>query len=251
MDPKPPDKSRRATLVFDLETVPDPELYEAPTHLDEKERPIAPVYAQVPIVIGMLWLDRKLRFKGLEVLGGDQKAPNERALLQAFVGVIEQHEPRLVTYNGRTFDMPVIVLRCLRHGLSLPWYYGEGEYRDRRSQEGHLDLCDVLSEHGACRRMSLDVAARLAGLPGKGEIDGSQVESLHRAGKLEEIQRYCLSDVVQTGLLLLRFRLLQGELTPKEYQRTAADLCRALKEEPRVKQTLARCDLDRLLLGVD
>jgi hypothetical protein len=36
----------------------------------------------------------------------------------------------LVSWNGRGFDLPVIVARCLRHGLAFPWYYA-GEARRR------------------------------------------------------------------------------------------------------------------------
>ena len=49
----------------------------------------------------------------------------------------------------------MLALRSMRHGLSWPWYYRDRDYRYRYSEEGHLDLCDFLSDHGAARMTSL------------------------------------------------------------------------------------------------
>ena len=115
----------------------------------------------------------------------------------------------------------MLALRALRHGLDFSWYYrGEG-YRYRYSEEGHLDLCDVLSDHGAARMTSLDGAARLIGLPGKDGVDGSQVEGLFHAGQIEALRHYCLSDVAQTAFLFLRYRLVAGDIDRDGYRRAA------------------------------
>ena len=113
----------------------------------------------------------------------------ERALLEDFSRFVGRARPVLVTYNGRSFDLPVIALRSLCHGVSLGWYYREQNVRYRYSEEGHLDLCDWLADHGATRSGSLDAIARLIGLPGKVGVDGSQVEGLYRAGQLASIQQ--------------------------------------------------------------
>ncbi len=74
-----------------------------------------------------------------------------------FADFMTKWKPQVVTWNGRGFDLPVLALRGLRFGLDFGWYYrGEG-YRYRFSEEGHLDLCDVLSDHGAAQD---DVARR-------------------------------------------------------------------------------------------
>ena len=95
----------------------------------------------------------------------------------------------------------------LRAGLDFGWYYRGDGYRYRFSEEGHLDLCDVISDHGAAKMTSLDGAARTIGLPGKDGVDGSQVEGLWNAGELDSLRRYCLCDVAQTAFLFLRYRL--------------------------------------------
>jgi hypothetical protein len=108
--------------------------------------------------------------------------------------------------------------------VSVPWYYRDRNVRSRHSDEGHLDLCDYLADHGAVRAGSLDAIARLVGLPGKGAIDGSQVEGLYRAGELAAIERYCVRDVVQTAFVYLRVRLLQGKLDRASYRARATAL---------------------------
>ena len=63
----------------------------------------------------------------------------------------------------------------------------------------------------------LDAMARLCGFPGKLGMDGGEVHAAVQAGRLDEVRRYCETDVMNTYLLFLRFRLLRGELTAGEY----------------------------------
>ena len=243
-------------LVLDIETVPDterwarPELPQgAPT---PATTPFPPTWAHRIVVMGCLWLDHGYRLKRLGIIGdpdgGEGSADQrERALLEDFSRFVGRARPVLVTYNGRSFDLPVIALRSLCHGVSLGWYYRERNVRYRYSEEGHLDLCDWLADHGATRSGSLDAVARLIGLPGKVGVDGSQVEGLYLAGQLAAIQKYCLADVAQTALLFLRFRLLQGMLRADQYQEATSALLDALAADGRVNDVLEGTDRAHLI----
>ena len=169
-------------------------------------------------------------------------------MLEDFSDFVEKYRPELVTYTGRSFDLPVRALRALRHGVTMGWYYS-GRVRHRFSEDGHLDLCDMLSDHGAARSVSLDAMARLIGLPGKIGVDGSQVEGMFRAGQVELIKNYCLSDVAQTALLFLRFRLLQGALDAERYRVAAANLMDGLRADGRMAELMNAIDGERLLLA--
>jgi 3'-5' exonuclease len=240
-------------LVLDLETVPDTTRWTRPELPPGVEGPFPPTWAHRIIVVGCLWLGKDYRLRRLGVIGdqsGDDKA-DERQILVELSRFIGRAKPVIVTYNGRAFDLPVIALRSLRHGVPLAWYYRERGVRYRYSEEGHIDLCDWLADHGATRSGSLDAVARLFGLPGKVGVDGSQVEGLYRAGQLPRIQAYCLADVVQTAFVLLRFRLLQGVLAPAAYRATAEALLAALEGEPRVADVVTRIDRDELLACAD
>ena len=238
--------SARGYLVFDIETIPDPELYQHPEVGAGQERPFPPLYAHKPIVLGALWLDDNYGFKRLGVIGEDK---TESDMLGDFAHFADQYRPHLVTYNGRSFDLPVIAMRCLRHGLPLKFFYQDRDYRYRFSDAGHIDLYDFLSEHGAARIGSLDSIARVMGLPGKVGVDGSQVEGLYNAGQLDMIKKYCLSDVTQTAFLFLRYRLLQGILDVNAYRAAALRLFETLLADGRVAPVLDRVDRARLLLS--
>jgi hypothetical protein len=232
-------------LVLDIETVPDTALWSCPPPDAGGERPFPPTYAHRVVVIGCLLLDETYRLRKLGVVGAGH---GERDMLAAFSALVGRKRPLLVTYNGRGFDLPVLALRALHHGVPMPWYYRERGVRYRYSEEGHLDLCDWHADHGATRALSLDVLARLIGLPGKLGVDGSQIEGLHRAGQLEAIQRYCLGDVAQTALLFLRFRLRQGGLDLDGYRAAAGALTEALRRDRRLRELIDAIDCPRLLM---
>jgi hypothetical protein len=253
---------RAEYLILDIETVPDVERWARPEVPEGVEPPFPPTWAHRIVVLGYLWLDHEYKLSRLGVMGealegatpamdGRESSADEqeRDLLETFSGVVGTARPVLVTYNGRSFDLPVIALRALCHAVPLGWYYRDKQVRDRRSDAGHLDLCDWLADHGAVRAGKLDAITRLIGLPGKGEINGSQVEGLYRSGQLETVQRYCLADVAQTALLFLRFRLLQGQISRGHYRRAVGELLDALAADGRVNEVLApeRLDRERLL----
>ena len=236
-------------LILDIETIPDTERWTRP---EGNDTAFPPTWAHRIVVVGCLWLDHGYRLKRFGVIGDKEPAAGaadarERQLLEDFSRFVGRARPVLVTYNGRSFDLPVIVMRSLCHAIPLPWYYRDRDVRYRYSAEGHLDLCDWLADHGASRAGKLDAIARLIGLPGKIGIDGSQVESLHASGQFEAIQTYCLADVAQTALLFLRFRLLQGQLAPEAYRDRTSALLDALAADGRVAEVLGGTSREQLL----
>jgi hypothetical protein len=229
-------------LVFDIETRVDKELVkqvydpEAVLTLDQaydaardtfleashQKSGFFPIPYHVPIAIGTLQADEEYRILALGCLGVDRFTEND--LVVRFWQMFETSKT-LVTFNGRGFDLPVLEMRALKGGLSLPRYFAHDEgrttYRGSRfSDQFHFDLCDFLSNFGAVyRRGSLDVLAKLMGLPGKYSIAGEDVEYLYRQGRLKEINQYCLTDVLQTYFLFLRVELLRGKLDAAGYER--------------------------------
>jgi predicted PolB exonuclease-like 3'-5' exonuclease len=49
-------------------------------------------------------------------------------------------------------------------------------------------------------------------------MDGSQVWPAYQDGKIDDIRRYCETDVVNTYLMYCRFQLLRGGFSLSEYQ---------------------------------
>jgi hypothetical protein len=131
----------------------------------------------------------------------------------------------LVTFHGKGFDVPVLELRSLKHAVAIP-----GSFPGRRGGgvAEHLDLKELLTANGSAGAAPLDLYAKLVGLPGKEDVAGEDVQSLYSAGALDRIAAYCMTDVVQTWLLYLRWRRVEGSLTPDGYEESVASAREAL-----------------------
>jgi hypothetical protein len=180
-------------LVVDIETVLDAELPILQT--GETERLPAPPHHRI-VAIGALLLDQAYEVRRLGIVS---ESKDEAGMLTDFAKLLEERKPCVVTWNGRSFDMPVIATRCLRHGIPLRHYYRSSDVRYRFTAEGHLDLMDYIADFGAAKPARLDVIAKLCGMPGKVGIEGKDVGPLVHAGRIDEVRKYCLCDVVQTA----------------------------------------------------
>ncbi len=238
----------RSFLVLDIETVPDAELV-----WDAAVDGFPPAPFHQVVALGVLWLDGDYGFQRLGAFGGDETAsPNEPEVLREFAKFIGERKPTMVTFNGRRFDLPVLANRMLKHGVPFPAYYagrsGGPDYRYRYSDEGHMDLADVLTDYGASRMPSLSALAQLVGMPGKMDVDGSKVQSMYEQGRHEEIRTYCLHDVIQTAFVFLRAELLRGRISIDEYRTRARTLWEALEQDPHALPVLERANKPQALL---
>ena len=139
---------------------------------------------------------------------------SEAQILQRFWEIVGPQEgggplSRLVTFNGRGYDGPVLMVRSAQLEVApsrqlVPYRYDLSD---------HCDLFDVLTFQGATRdRYSLDYWCRRFDVESpKGSIDGSQVGRAYRDGRIEDIGEYCLRDVRATGEL---YRRLATTLLP-------------------------------------
>jgi predicted PolB exonuclease-like 3'-5' exonuclease len=164
---------------------------------------------------------------------------SEADLLQRFYEGIEKYTPRLVSWNGRGFDLPVMHYRALLHGVSASRYWETGandqgfkwnnyisRYHDR-----HTDLMDVLAAYEYRAVAPLDQIATMLGFPGKMGMSGDKVWDSYCTGKLAAIRNYCETDVLNTYLVYLRFELMRGHLTNETYATESSRLRQMLREE--------------------
>lgn len=130
----------------------------------------------------------------------------EPAIVREFWSVIERESPLVVTFNGRAFDAPYLMLRSAILGVPP-----SRNLMGRRYQlSNHCDLYDVLTFWNASRmKGSLDFWSCQFGLPSpKDGMRGNQVGGMYRDGRLDEIARYCLDDARVTAQLYDRLRPL-------------------------------------------
>jgi predicted PolB exonuclease-like 3'-5' exonuclease len=173
-----------------------------------------PASLHVPISICVGNVNEQHILESVENLA--EGRPSEAELVREFWRRAEHFSGCIVTYNGRGFDLPVLELHALRHGIAAPAHFAQ---RGRYANERHLDLQDFLTNRGDFRiRGGLNLLLKSIGLPGKSEIDGARVQELYDAGRLEEIHRYCRSDVIQTYFLFLRVELMRGRIGQAQYQ---------------------------------
>jgi 3'-5' exonuclease len=226
-------------LILDIETIPDAEL----PRLDDSDRVPPPPYNQI-VSLGCLLLEDHVPRR----IGISGEGKGEGDMLLDFAQWLDSKKPTVVTWNGRSFDMPVITSRALRHGVPMPWWFSDRNTRYRYSTDGHFDLMDFLADFGAAKNARLDVYARLVGFPGKVGVDGSQVAPLVHAGRLDEVHAYCLCDVAQTAAIFLRVELLRGTFDRERYRELARGLLAFIDEQPRLAPIAAAVDRARFLL---
>ena len=227
-------------LVVDVETVFDSSL---PFPMNSEGLPPAP-YHQL-VALGVCWFGKNHEVKKFGIVG---EGKTEVETLRDFVRFFEGRRPDIVTWNGRSFEMPVIAARCFKHGVAFSHYYEERNLHYRFTTEGHFDLMDFHSDFGASRPARLDTVARLIGLPGKMGVEGKDVGPLVHQGKLEVVQSYCLSDVIQTSALFLRTQLARGVLNLEAYRVAMQGLFDQADKDPRVSHVMAAIDRPRVLL---
>lgn len=151
---------------------------------------------------------------------------DERALVADFLAFFNKYQPQLVTFNGRVFDLPLLMLKALAHNLNAHAFYAKGDkwenYRYRYSEEHHTDLLDSLAHFSPTRGLSLDGVCALCGLPGKFDVSGDQVYQLYYQDppQMERINSYCQSDVLNTYWLYLKYLVAQGRLSEENYLST-------------------------------
>lgn len=128
---------------------------------------------------------------------------SERGILQEFWRYVKQGAGTIVTFNGRGFDGPFLMLRSAI--LGVPPARNLMPYRYRFDQ--HCDLLEVLtffrsrpadSLHFWCRQFGIETP--------KGEMSGSDVAAAYEAGALDAIARYALADVRATAELYRRLK---------------------------------------------
>jgi predicted PolB exonuclease-like 3'-5' exonuclease len=237
-------------LVFDLETVPDVRAFAQAErlahHPDHEVRrqmgeKVARQLFQRIVCIGSLqaerdgagtWQPRSLDTPHV----GEQ---DERALIQGFVARLAPVAPLLVTFNGHTFDLPVLRYRAMMHSVGAPGLAAR-PYFDR-SRGDMLDLCDLLSGGERHARASLDELSRVLGFDGKPDhMDGKAVEGLFAAGRHGEIAAYCRSDVVNTYRCWLRYELFCGRLGERTLAASEAALAGFLQARSMTAQDSTR-----------
>jgi predicted PolB exonuclease-like 3'-5' exonuclease len=215
-------------LVVDLETVPDNAILPPDRDTESFPKPIQQRIISLGFLLARIQRDGKYELYVIRRLGTASIAErDEREILAGFWRLIDQFRPRVVTWNGRGFDVPVLKQRSLIYGLTaFNWYRTDPRYGYdyRYNPNWHCDLMDVLCDNGASARLGLDETAVAIGLPGKREGHGSAVAEMLETGQIERINRYCEGDVLNTYVLYLRWAYFSSRLSVQGHNSSLQDL---------------------------
>ena len=170
-----------------------------------------PVTFQIPVSVCVARVSRDYTLTKITCLDAPQFRPRE--IVRQFWNGLELVNAKLVTFNGRGFDLPLMELAAFRYGVSAKQYHLK---RGSRYNSNSLDLQEFFSNYGACRMNGgLNLLAKMLGLPGKMGVSGDQVYEMFRAGRYQDINDYCMFDTLDTYFIFLRTRAMIGELTPE------------------------------------
>jgi predicted PolB exonuclease-like 3'-5' exonuclease len=218
-----------AFLVLDTESVPDGRLIarvkypgenltpeEAIAKARDEARALSPIGSdflpvtfQYPVAVSVIRVGVDFRLQAVASLDAPHFRPRE--IVKKFWLGVGLYRAKMVSFNGRGFDLPLLELAAFRYGYSLRDHFAASR---NRYGGNHLDLMDWLSNYGACRMAGgLDLLSKLLGKPGKMDVAGDQVYEMYRAGRHQDIGDYCLCDTLDTYFVFLRSRVLSGDLT--------------------------------------
>ncbi|MEY9816581.1 putative PolB exonuclease-like 3'-5' exonuclease [Bradyrhizobium barranii subsp. barranii] len=243
-----------SVIVWDLETVPDLSGFAKANGLSDKtaqevrdaigDKFPKHIYHSI-VCIGAVVAHLEGDHWTVDAIGaphvGDRTEPE---LIAAFVDRIAQLRPQLVTFNGSSFDLPVLRYRAMVHGIAAPGLSSRAYFK--RYSTDALDLCDELSSFSSGAKVKLDELSKILGFPGKpDEIHGGEVEQYFRAGRIKEIADYCETDVVNTYRVWLRYELFCGRLSRSSYEASEISLATFLAARPRLESTAESNELPK------
>ncbi len=257
-------------LVFDIESVADGDLISKVRYPSEKftaakaiefytgelleltngRSEFIPYTYHVPVSVAVMKVG--VDFKIIDIVTLDAPKYRPHVIAKHFWDGWKAYKmPTFVSFNGRTFDIPLMELAAFRYGISVPAWFNiqERTYdqkRNRYNLGSHLDLQEILTNYSATRfNGGLNLAANVLGRPGKMGIAGHMVQDLYNQGELERINDYCRCDVLDTYFVLLRTKVLTGNLTVEEEQALVADATEWLEmkseEFPVYREYLEQC----------
>lgn len=215
------------TVVFDIETIPVPfdELDEdQKSYLlkfaengedEEKIKQQMALWAPTNriVAIGMLSVESGKGAVYFQVSGETVESyekdgikyecGTEKEILEKFWKAIS-FSHKFVTFNGRGFDCPVLMLRSAMLGVKPTKNLAPYRY----STDAHVDLLEQLTFYNAYRKFNLDFYCKAFGIksPKSNGVNGHEVLPMFQAGKCKEIAEYCAGDLHATKELYIRWK---------------------------------------------
>lgn len=232
-------------IIFDLETIPDidsakvllncdneetkEEIREKLTnyHIEKSNNPFHRQMFHEIVCIGIIEVDilhnynsEELSISRIKSICGEK---SENDMIKSFISLLSQTQPKLITYNGKTFDIPVLKYRAMKHGIQAKILY-ENNRSYRYNLDYNCDLLEVFSDFGSSSRATMQEVASILNIPCKYDVKGSSVLELYDNNQFQEIADYCEIDCVVTYMLYLNHNLTSGKMNKNNYEQAINNL---------------------------
>ncbi|MFK7734629.1 MAG: 3'-5' exonuclease [Pirellulaceae bacterium] len=241
-------------LLFDVESVPDGELI-AKTRSSRSDttpedairqfrndlliksgRDFIPYTYHIPVAVVVAKIQADFRL--VEIVSLDQPEHRPHVITSHFWAGWEAYErPTWVSFNGRTFDIPLMEHAAFRYGIPVPGWFNlkaksYEQNRNRYNLDSQMDVQEILTNFGATWfRGGLNLAATLLGKPGKMDVQGDMVYDLYRQGRIAEVNEYCRCDVLDTYFVFLRSMLLMGRVSLEQEKEIVREVKTLLEDQ--------------------
>jgi len=198
------------SIIMDIETIANPAILpflppvEAKGTLKDPEKIAADIAEKKQKQIETLGLDKTTSLiccvTTLDVDEGEPQSImlnpdtlDEKALLEKFWEVVHPYE-RYVTFNGNSFDIPVLTFRSMINRVQPSVQISTQKYRITN----HIDVRAILGNWDTYAKGTLDFYSKIIlGESKADDVDGSFIQSLWDCACFEEIAEYnrkeCLS----------------------------------------------------------
>jgi len=128
------------------------------------------------------------------------KQMTEKEMLEQFWQIALKYG-EFISFNGRQFDGPFLMIRSAYHGVRPTRNLSESRYVYQQRNCTHIDLIDQLTFQGNLRKKGgLHLWSNLFGIksPKAEGVTGDDVGRLYKEGKFLEIAKYNLGDLRAT-----------------------------------------------------
>jgi 3'-5' exonuclease len=236
-----------SVIIWDIETIPDLQGFAAANYLvgktDAEIREVMGdkfqkhIYHSI-VCIGALVAHRENDKWAIDAIGAPHIGErSEKDLVQAFVDRIAELNPQLVTFNGNSFDLPVLRYRAMVHGVAAPGLSARPYFN--RYTDDAIDLCDVLASFTSQAKATLHEICKVMGMSGKPHgIQGGDVGRYCLEGRIKEVADYCETNIVNTYRVWLRYELFRGRLDSSSFAASETNLIEFIRLRSNAKPHL-------------
>lgn len=128
---------------------------------------------------------------------------DEKYIIKKFWEIASKFD-RFITFNGRSFDAPFLLLRSAILRIKPTKNLIAGRFDSKT----HCDLLEQFTFYGLTRKYNLDFYCKVFGIESskRGDVTGYNINEIFSQKRYREIAEYCSKDLIATKELYLIYK---------------------------------------------